>query len=307
MYKKIIALFLCCLIVVSVAACNESKTPTTSPVEPVGYTATAYILDSWKDTSGESAVYITSIMLYSKDFYDCPDVSDVKILTDDQYENLTDVVEGSEITVYTMNESLHNGIYTHMKIKSPKLLDTKKIYVNLEGPIEYQENVKTSEEYLEVNGSLDGWASLLVQLSERVQPSAEDRCAMIDSLSYGVIELVNQNRDQFYYASSNSKVVIEGNKMVTKIFIDPVTNSDMNQIPDQLIKDGEVANIVDGKLVMSELDERLAIYSCVENGELLIGFETIDGSDFKSYNGEVPDAIVYDKVEGCTHCLIVKR
>lgn len=306
MFKKIFTICLCFLLVISLCACNKISDIPTTPSEPVKYEATASIIDSWKDTTGDAPVYVTSIVLYSEDFYSCPTDGDVKILIDNNYETLVEAVAGSTIAVYTMNKNLHHGVYTHMKIKSPKLLDVKKIYVALEGPVEYKENVETSEEYQKINGSLDGWASLLVQLSTRNQPSTKNGYAMVDSLNHGIVELASKNRDRFYYSLINKELVLDDDKMLSSFFIDPITNSDSGQIADHIINDGVVANIVDGEIVVSKIDNRLEIYSCVEDGELLVGFKMADGSNFSTYDGEVPDAIVYNKVEGCSYCFVVK-
>ena len=306
MRKNILIICLCVLMLVFLCSCGESD-QYAEPGDVIQYNATASIVDSWKDTEGDAAIYVTSIVLHSDDFYDCPQANDVNISTDEGYQVLTDFVPGAEIVVYNLNESLHQGVYTYMKIKSPKLLDTKKIYVNLEGPVEYQNDIDTSEKYLEVNGSMDGWCNLLVQLSEYDKQASKNWGHMIDSNSYGVIELVNKDRDQFYYSYIDDNMIINNDKMLKKVFIDKLTNSDINQIVDQLIQDGQVANIVNGEIEIINIDDKLEIYSCVDNGELFVGFKTTDGSNFNEYNGEIPEVIVYNEMENCVCCFIISN
>ena len=305
--KKNIILLFAIIVLFSLVACKQDGASVVKGEQELAdYEATAYLLDSWKEIDNNSTTYITSIIVYSEDFYDCPTSDDVKLLTENDYKPLSETIEQSEITVYTMNKNLYRGIYTHIKIKSPELLDTTKIYIDVEGPLGQQEKERTKDEYEKTNGSLDGWVGLMLQVSERNIPSIAGKHDLTDSLKYGTVEIINKNRDQFYYLSEMTESIVENNKILTKFFIDAVTESDVNEIPNNLIIDGKVANIIDSKVEIVELDERLTIYCEIIDGELWVGYETVDGSDFSAYDGNTPDAVVYN-VAGVNNCFIIKE
>lgn len=117
--KKFVLIILVCVMVFSMSACDGSIFPTEPPVNegvPAEYTATTYLLDSWReeDEAGSRTYYIT-LLMYSDDYYDCPTVDDIKYKTDNGYESLVDVIENAKVEVYPMNKGTNRGICTYAK------------------------------------------------------------------------------------------------------------------------------------------------------------------------------------------------
>jgi hypothetical protein len=306
--KKIILLILTIVIVAcSLMACTNNGSDiniVTGEDTIAEYTANAYLLDSWRNDmdDGNREYYIT-LLLYSNDYYDAPSIDDVKYKTDDGYGSLMEAIEDSTIVVYQMNNELKAGICSYVKIKTNKLIDTKKIYVLLEGPEKYQENTLTKEEYLLANGSLDGWRSVLTSITESTPPY-DEVTTLQTSLNNGGIRLYDDTKSQFYYESDGANKIIDGSTMLTKVFVDPMKNSTLDMLGSAL-QMGGVANFVDGKVELTELNQRLKIAYKIVDNELWIGFETVDGSDINKYDGEIPDLIVYtyDKIS----CFVVNK
>jgi hypothetical protein len=282
------------------SACNNNSEQNTDPsivtgdVEPSEFSANTYLLDSWREDAedGSRSYYIT-LLMYSDDYYACPTTNDVKYKTGKEYQVLTNAIEGAEVTLYQVNTELKSGICTYAKIKTPALLDTKKLYVYLAGPIEYDENTLTEEAYKAQHGSLDGWRKLLTRVSKNSPPN-EDVVSMQTSINSGVIRLCDEHYTQYYYSSQNPHPVVDGNRSMTKITIDPMKEEGtLENLATHLTQYGGVALIKNDIATTTELDARLrVVYEIIDN-ELWLGFETVDGSDISTYDGDIPNAISY--------------
>lgn len=181
-------------------------------------------------------------------------------------------------------------------------MDTKKIYVLLEGAVEYNENVQTMEDYIAINGSADGWLYMMTSVSSKVA-SIETTSALFASVNSGVVKLCNSNYDQYYYESDSANTVIDGNRMMTRFAVVSLTDGNLEEFVNNIVTDGHVAQLTDGTPTAIELDKRLQIVGEIINGEVWLGFEIVDGSDFSEYDGEIPNAITYTYI--ITSCFVI--
>jgi hypothetical protein len=281
------------------SACKNKKEPApTAPSEqvsitPAEFTASVYMVDSWrKDMEDGSREYYITLLMHSEDYYDAPTSDDIKYQTDDGYASLTDAIEGSSISIYQTNAETKMGISTYAKIKTPKLIDVKKIHVLLEGPAEYDKDALTKEDYASKYGNTEGWRALLSCVSSKTPPIA--LAAQLQStIDYGVVRMFDQNYSFFYYEKSEGEVVVDANKKVSKFTVDIMRDITLEPIATSIANATYCVKFIDGKAQKVELDKRLKIFSSIVNGELIVGFETVDGSDFSTYDGEIPDAIAY--------------
>ena len=158
--KRLIVIILSIVMIMSmVTACknpNDKVEIVTGAATIADFDATVYLVDSWREDGEDGARdYYTTLLIYSEDFYDAPTVDDIRYETDTGSEELKKVVEGAEIVAYNVNNQPVNGICTYVKIKTPTIIDEKKIYVYLAGPASYNPDTLTMEAYQEVNGSLE--------------------------------------------------------------------------------------------------------------------------------------------------------
>jgi hypothetical protein len=304
--KKILAILLILVMILTLmAACNNNEDGPDQVVvpgdaTPAEFNASTYLIDSWReDASSGDRVYYITLFMYSKDYYACPTTEDIKYKTDDGYVPLTESVEGTEITMYHLNAESKKGVCAYAKIATPILIDTKKIYVNLAGPSEYNENTLTEEAYQASNGSLEGWRALLTNVSTNDVSSEVDK-EIYSSKYYGILRLYDDYRSQYYCSSITPIPIVHNERMVTKIEIDPLTeNASMETLVEHVTKYGQFAMIDNDVVTTIELDERLNVVCEVIDGELWVGFETVDGSNIDTFDGEIPDAIAYPHSNIC--------
>lgn len=305
--KKLVSILLSIVMVACMmSACNNEKpddnfaTIVTGEATVAKHSAAVYPIDNWReDAEDGSRTYYTTLLIYSDNFYGAPTIEDIKYKTDNGYENLIDVIEGSSVTIYDINNQPVNGICTYVKIKTHALVDTKKIYAYLSGPSEYNPETLTIDKYKEVHGSTDGWVEMLSSVTTKSAPS-DDVARLQTDIYSGVIRLYDDNSSLFYYNSNNANPIVDGNTRLTKIDVDKLKDSPEESLILDLKENGTVAKIVDGKVEIVDLDERLKITGKIVDGEVFLGFETVDGSDFGEYDGEIPDAIVYDTLRQYT-------
>lgn len=269
---------------------------------PVDFNAYMYIIDNWQSKENDTVCYYLTLVVYSEDYYDCLTEDDIKYVTNSGYVPLSSAVENTSVTVYPINRDAKKGVCSYVKIKSPRLLDTKKIYAYAEGPIAYQENVNTKEDYKNANGTLDGWRALYISVTTK--SFNIDNTESLRSIYEGVIRLSTDNNEQYYYESRTPSPIINENKMLTKIYVDPLKKATLETFMDALINNATFSVINDGVAEKVELDPRLKVIGEIVDGEVLIGFETVDGSSFEDYDGAVPDAIRYES--GSKYTFIVK-
>lgn len=276
-------------------ACKNDENPTpTGPVfTPTDVDIKTYNCDEWKEEAEDGTrTYYTVLLTYTDDCYDVLTADDLKYSSNDGMIPLTDAF--SDVTVDVINVNNYNkvGVCAYIRITSPKLIDMKKVHTLVEGPPEYDENIVTKEDYVSKNGSSDGWQSVLTNIVSTTPPYDEIE-AIYTQEDTGVIRLYTNDRAQYWYEITDEARVMKGADFLTKYKVTPIKNSTLEDFTTNLLTNGVPINIVDGEIVETDLDERITLACNIVDGYVWIGFSTVDGSDFKDYDGEVPYAIVY--------------
>lgn len=302
-HKKIIAIASAVLLVVALALVLKSCIKKEHEDETVlaKYTACMYQVDQWKvENEDGTRDYFTTFLLYSDDYYDEPTVDDIKYLTNDGYEILESVVEDSEVTIYTMNSTVKEKVCTYVKIKTKKMLDEQKVYASIAGPTEYDAEISSKEDYIEKYGSDEGWRALMVCVTTYNVPTTTVS-AFQPNQNEGVVHLVDEDSSSCYYKMSNEGSVIEGNSILRKVEVDPLSENGTNAFIDT-INASYAAKVIDGEItVMENLDENIQIVCKVIGGEVWLGFELADGTNWSDYHGETPEMIIFSLNEH-TYC-----
>jgi hypothetical protein len=298
-----VVLLVAMIIAVGKDPVDDKHNLVTNAATPSEYSAQTYLIDSWREDfdNGAKKYYIT-LAMHSNDYYALIKNDDVKYLKDGKYEPLTEACVGSSVEVFNMNVT-QSGICAYAKISTNELIDIKKIYVKMSGPMKYDMDTLSKDAYVEKYGTTDGWCSKLATVSERSIPHIE-MFAMQGGFETGVIRLHTAQSDMYYYESTKNPVTNE-NSIVTKFNITSLKDCDIETLVNIVANQTVFANIVDGVVSEVKLDQRLQVISHIVDGEAWIGFETIDGSDISAYDWEIPDAIVHTQ-NGKTSYFIVK-
>lgn len=281
------------------SACKNEKSPTqndptnpTAKVEPASYSARTYMIDQWRvDLDDGSREYYITLLMHSNDYSARPTSEDVKYHTDDGYYPIEDSFDNAVVEVY-QPELVTNGTCAYAKIKTSQLIDTKKIHVQLSGPKEYQEGIQTKDDYVAINGSADGWCSVLTQISSMSTPNAEALKMQKPNVG-GLLRLSDEKYSQYYYAPTEQTGIVDKDRIWSKFTIDALKNATLDNAKTHITQHGEPVNFENGIAKKVELDKRLKIVCDVVDGCLWVGVATVDGSDIAQYDGEIPDMIVY--------------
>ena len=142
---------------------------------------------------------------------------------------------------------------------------------------------------------MDGWGRVMASVIDAI-PRYDEIIKLQTAINNGVIKIKSANGEQYYYESVDPVPVIDGNAMKTKITVDPMQDSSIEILLENLIQYGSFASITDGVVEEVELDERLRVVGEVVDDELWLGFETADGSNLNEYDGVIPNAIVYKNI-----------
>ena len=260
---------------------------------PAEYETWIYQVDDWKEKDVEqNDVYYKTLLIYSKDYYDEPSTDDIRYLTNNGYEGLTDVVENSSITIYTMNATSKTGVCTYVKIKTNEMLDEKKIYANVEGPVEYIEGVSKKEDFVKKYKSEDGWCGLMVSVSDFMVPT--DEVGPIQpSREVGVITLSNdEETTRCYYQINSENATIKNNTIMKSMVVDELHENGLEEFV-KILPSCYTANVVDGEVqVVQELNENIKIKCEVVDNVLWYGYETVNGDNISTYIDELPKYII---------------
>jgi hypothetical protein len=266
--------------------------------QPNQYVSHIYKLDEWKnDLEDGKKEYYVSFVMYSKDYYANPTINHIKYHKDGKYERLIDVFPDAKIELFDVNTT-QNGICTYAKVKTSQLIDIKSVHVLLEGPAKYDSEALTKEAYVNKYGSTKGWIATMVRVSEKTA-NHSDLAELQTDFYRGVCRVSDFKSSQFYYESGNYAPVIKDNKILSKVDVVPIKNCEISAMADAILYSTAFYNIVDGVATEAKLDERLRVVSQEIDGELWVGFETIDGSNMSDYDGEIPDVIAYINLKTC--------
>ena len=291
--KSLITLLCMALLCSGLVACgNDQKDEPKDESVPATYTASMYRIDDWKvKNEDDTKDYYMTFLLHSEDYYDEPDVDDIKYLTENGYEPISEAIEGIEIKLYTMNSTSKKGICSYLKIKTNKLIDAQKIYALLEGPVEYDETLKNHEEYKEKYGDDVAWGALMINYTTHNIPTTTVS-AVSPRDGEGVFFLSDGQSSSYYY-NMTGDIVINENKMLKKVEVEQLSEVGIESLSETL-KYALPAQMVNGELQrMDNLNDNLQICCEIVDGCLWLGFETVDGSDIDDYKDALPYALVF--------------
>lgn len=257
------------------------------------YYAWVYQVDDWKEESQNTGTqYYKTLLVYSKDFYDEPTKEDVLFLTKSGYEMITNVIDNTDVTIYNMNTSSKKGVCAYIKIKSDELIDEEKIYINIEGPVEYVEGITTRDEFVEKYKSDEGWCGLTVSVSDFMVPT--DEIGPIQpSKEEGVVTIVgDEETTRCYYKINNNKTVFNNNTALRSMNVDELHENGLEELTN-IFPTLYSANMKDGMMeVVENLNENIKIKVELIDGVFWYGYETVAGDNIANYVEELPEYII---------------
>lgn len=288
------------VMMLSLAACNNETPTETEPVintvepVPMEFRSATYLLGDWReDLDDGKRCYYISLLMYSEDY--CADITVDNILykVDGEYIPIHNAIEGVSVDLMDVADKSKTGICTYAMIKTPKLIDVKKIRVYIAGPSQYDAEAMSKDAYEAKYGSSDGWRALYTSISTKTPP--HDAAAELqNTMDCGVIRLYDDTKSQFYYKALSEEPTIEGGRMTMIFELCKMTEGTSTDNLIQHLVDFAVCYVnTDGELKDIALDENLKMVCEIVDGNLVLGFETVDGSDISLFEGEIPDVITY--------------
>lgn len=293
--RKILALCLAAILLVSMTACNnKEQTPTIGEVTmPSDLDAKVYPYNDEKiENEDGTKTYKTSYIVHTSNFYDVLTVDDIKYSTTNGMQLFSEIYQDAKLNVINVNNLEKTGTCAFIYIESPILIDFKKMYVYVEGPKTYDESISSKEDYVAKNGSTDGWYSMYLTVSSAQYPSDKIESTYTKNGS-GVAKLYDDGRSMFKYELTDDVNIITGNTMLTKYKVTSLRNASLEVFAEQIETSGVPAMIDGEEYVVEDVSEKLSVYCIVEGEYVWIGYQTVDGSDFTNYDGMIPDCIVY--------------
>ena len=306
--KKVISIVLTIIIIFCLSACSQKQQSTDSnfTVSVGGVSADTYILDSWKEElSDGTREYYLSLYLYSKDYYALLDSSSIKFLNENgEYEALTDVFEGSNVNIIDFNDT-KQGTSTIAIIKTKQMIDNKKIYVLMEGPVQYDKDILTKEDYINKYNKEptdSEWVARLCSSSNRTPPI---KTISFEHNSNEGIFGFSDNQNHYFYYSSVGKKTVANDKVYTQWNINKITNFSAEQLTSACNASLYGAKLIDNQLEYSECDQNIQIYCELNENIMTIGYKTIDGKSIEPYLSKLPTYLAYDGILSSPVGLIV--
>lgn len=297
--KKIIAAILAIIMIFCLAACSEPQPSTDSNfiVSVGGTSADTYVLDSWKtELEDGTREYCLSLYLHSEDYYALLNSDSIQFLTDsNEYKTLTSVFENSDVQIIDFNDE-KQGTSAIALIKTKQMIDNKKVYVLMEGPVQYDQDILTKEDYIKKYNKEptdSEWIARLCSSSSRTPPIKTTPFKHNDDKGlFGF----SDNTNHYFYYSTTGKSTVSNDRVYTQWNINRITNFSTEQLVSTLNASLYGAQLVDGKFEYDEWDENIQIYCEFNEGILSIGYKTIDGKSIDSYLSKLPQYLAYDGI-----------
>lgn len=298
MIKRILLIMLAAIMVLGLVACKNDKVDedVTIEIKPFEYTVSVRVIDEWKvEKEDGTRDYYMTLYAQSDTMYCELKEDNVIFYSDAGYNPLEETIQGSEVTVYNLNEDTHKGVNACIMIKTKNMIDSKKINISFDGPSEYDAECldKTSYEAKHGKGS---WGSVM----SKVSSSAYSSSYIVQSQSgvqYGMFCPMNQDGLSLalYFDQRNVAPVTEGDKHYVKLEVTSFSNRDIAAFREYFETRMEAKDKIDLYEGKVELDKNIAMYAEYVDGAMLIGYRTVDGSDISSYVESFPEwlAVIY--------------
>lgn len=293
MIKKIFAIILIILAAFSITACNGESAKLTEPegyyivehTEPaLTYEVKTYLVDDWRnDLEDGSREYFVTLLTYSGDYIYEVNENDVKVLNENSESvSLVDEIEGAEVKV--VNSKMEtDGTNAYIKIKTNRLIDTKKLFVELNGKVSVSDETKT----------------ILTSIS----PSSTPNQTAVSSQIYedtGMLRIHNDNSSLYYYDLSKNEITTDGDKHIVKIYLEQYKEDGLDVFASDAVGTTMdcFVEIEDDKMEYVWLDEDVSLFTYVDGNYVVVEFATLDGSSIEDEIDKIPSYLtcVSDKV-----------
>jgi hypothetical protein len=262
------------------------------------YTATLFRIDDWRvDLENSEREYYMTFIAYSKDYHAVINEEQVLYLADDGYKPIKEALSDISVETYNVVDGTKiNGTCTYIKIKSPSIVDTKKIYVRIAGPSEYDPNATTVKDYVAIHGNEDGWRSVLCNPTQ-TSTKYDDIEELHNMINTNVIRVdADGSYPQFYYKRISDSAIVTDTEVYSEFDIVALNESDpaklVSAIENNAVYIESIAD--DGTYKTMKVDENLIAFARIIDGKLQIGVKTKDGSEISQYTDKLPCAITYN-------------
>ena len=293
--KRFLSILMILIILCACAACTKEDDNGYNPSFEVSkgeLSASTYVTDSWKmEKEDGTRDYFLSLFLHSDTYYAFLNESCVKFLDNGEYKLLTDVFADAEITLYDFNDT-KTGTSAFALIKTNKMIDSKKVYVLMDGPAKYEEDVKSKEDFTKKHGAeptKSEWATSLCSYSEKTSPVKNIVFNHDNSGIFGFFEEENF----YYYYQQTGDFVVSGDKAYANFTITPLTEATNEQIETVAAPYFFAANINDGTISQADEIENIEIYYHYENNVISVGYKTSNGQNIQTYIKNLPEYIAF--------------
>lgn len=295
--KRIFALLLVLILIFTCAACakEEVKENPNFNVSVGKHSASTYLLDSWReDKEDGTRDYYLSLYLHSESYYSILDESCVRYLDGSDYKVLTDVIDNASVQIIDHNED-NVGTSAFALIKTSKMIDSKKVYVLMDGPATYDANIKTKEDFKNKNGEMptkEEWATTLASYSDQTPPIKEKPVVSAD-YKKGIIGFYEETNRIISYNQSG-KLNVEKDKMYITLDVTMLTNIDAESLQSNFSSRLTPAKIDGDNIEVVSLPKNLEIYFEIQDSTLLIGYKTKDSTEISKLASSVAPYLIFE-------------
>ena len=301
--KRFFALLLTILLIFTCAACTKEEPIENDPSFKVSvgkHSASTYLLDSWReDKEDGTRDYYVSLYLYSETYYSILDESCVYYLNSNEYKPVIVVVDNASVTIINHNSD-NKGTSAFAIIKTNKMIDTKKIYVLMDGPVEYDATIKTKEDFKNKYGEMptkEQWVTTLASYSEQTPPIKTKKVSSTDYKN-GLVAFYEETNHYFSY-KQNGTLVVDNDKAYIQLDITRITSTN-----DEMIKTlfgAQLASATvkdDGQIEIKPTNATLETYCEIQDSKLFIGYKTKDSSNINKVISNIDRYIVFETTLG---------
>lgn len=307
--KKILSVIMLLLLTLTLfAGCKDDKQKSDDSfkVSKGELSADVYLLDSWKNEIGENdRDYYVSLLLYSDTYYAFLNNDCVKYMQDGSYEKLTSVFSDSEIKILDLN-SKKSGTKAVALIKTKKMIDTKKIYVLMDGPAVYEDGIMSIEDFKSKHGNeptKSEWATSLCTQSSKSVPFSKIEFDYDKNVgAFGFLDDINQ---YVYYEQTGAPQIQEDKAFIT-LQLTYLTNTSDESVKNNMQDYLAAANIKNNEIENCELNDNLEFYFELTNNILSIGYKTKDRTNINTIIDSVPKYVSYSGNTGVISVFKVK-
>ena len=222
------------------------------------------------------------------------DESCVRYLDGSDYKVLTDVIDNASVKIIDHNED-NVGTSAFALIKTSKMIDSKKVYVLMDGPATYDADIKTKEDFKNKNGEMptkEEWATTLASYSDQTPPIKEKPFVSADYKKCIIGFYEETNRIISYNQSGNLNV--KNDKMYITLDVTMLTDIDAESLQSNFGSRLTPAKITGDDIEVVSLPENLEIYFEIQDSTFLIGYKTKDSTEISKLTSSVAPYLIFE-------------